>query len=257
MERARELIQPYLAMPGLVGGYVVGSATRPYRDRTSDYDIELVVEDEAYAALPIAERHVFTIDEGPPRRVDHEFYFRPWSEYAGLESSTRDVFHFAYGHAVVLHDPSGRIAEVAARLAAMSDAVRDDRVRVHYAELAFACGRIRKTLGRGADVDVQLLAGEALRALAKLLFVAHGSWVPSLHWASRELALLGVPDALVAEARSALHTPTADGLDALLASVGGWLSDRGETFHQDLDALASWAFCTDAGKRAFDAWSAQ
>ena len=37
MERARELIKPYLEKEGVIGIYVVGSATRPYRDALADY----------------------------------------------------------------------------------------------------------------------------------------------------------------------------------------------------------------------------
>ena len=98
MERARELVQPYLEKEGIIGIYLVGSATRPFRDERSDYDIEVVVEDELYRSLPDEERHVFVIDEGPPRKVDHEFYLWPWSEFEGLIGSTLDLYHYPYQH---------------------------------------------------------------------------------------------------------------------------------------------------------------
>jgi len=53
MERARELIKPYVEMDGVIGIYVVGSATRPYRDELSDYDIEVIVTDDVYESTPI------------------------------------------------------------------------------------------------------------------------------------------------------------------------------------------------------------
>lgn len=40
MERAQELSAPYTNKPGVIGIYLVGSASRPFRDRLSDYDIE-------------------------------------------------------------------------------------------------------------------------------------------------------------------------------------------------------------------------
>ena len=77
MERARELIKPYLKMDGVIGIYVVGSATRPYRDELSDYDIEVIVEDNVYARTPMADRQVFSFKEGAAKVVDYEFYLIP------------------------------------------------------------------------------------------------------------------------------------------------------------------------------------
>src|ERR1051325_10569197 len=91
MQRARELIAPYTRREGVRGIYLVGSAGRPFRDAISGYDFEGAMSDEAYSSTPTAERHVFEIDPGPPRRVDHEFFLRSWSELEALVSSTRDV----------------------------------------------------------------------------------------------------------------------------------------------------------------------
>ena len=79
MERARELSRPYAAREDVIGIYVVGSATRPHRDDLSDYDIEVVLEDAAYARTPDAERQVFAYKGDEPKVVDYEFYLRPWS----------------------------------------------------------------------------------------------------------------------------------------------------------------------------------
>ena len=91
MERARELIKPYMTMDGVIGVYLVGSATRPFRDPLSDYDFEVIVEDDALALVPALQKLVFVIEEGPPRRVDHEFYLRPWTELDRLVRSTLDL----------------------------------------------------------------------------------------------------------------------------------------------------------------------
>jgi len=96
MERARELIQPYLAKPGIIGIYVVGSATRPYSDELSDYDIEIIVEDDVYELTPMVERQVFSFKEGDAKIVDYEFYLIPWSDFVGLTESTLDLFHYPY-----------------------------------------------------------------------------------------------------------------------------------------------------------------
>ncbi len=254
MQRAWELIKPYLDMDELVGIYVVGSSTRPFRDALSDYDIEVVVEDATYDALPDEKRHVFVIDEGPPRRVDREFYLRPWSEFAALLESPLDFYHYPYQHAVILHDPSGRVSDVARRLAELPEAVRAVRLRVHYLEFLFAIGRARKTLERGGDLNLRLLHGEALAALVKLLFLLYGSWPATPHWTQQELALVGVPDAFVARINHAFTAPTSEEFSVLTESVKETLVAHGETFHQDPLALMRWAYLTVEGKQAFHTW---
>lgn len=254
MQRVRELIKPYLDMNGLVGIYVVGSSTRPFRDELSDYDIEIIVDDGVYEALPDEKRHVFVIEEGPPRRVDHEFYLRPWSEYEALLGSPLDLFHYPYQHAVVLHDPSGRVTDVVKGLAELPEAVRAARLRVHYLEYAFALGRARKTAERGGDLNVRLIYGEALAALVKLLFLLYGSWPSTLHWTQQELSVLGVSEGLVARIGETFAHPTKEGLSALTDAVKGELEAHDEAFHKDPQALMRWAFLRKDGKDAFATW---
>jgi hypothetical protein len=255
MERARELIRPWIGREGVIGIYVVGSSTRPHRDALSDYDIEVVVEDAVYEALPDSERHVLVIDEGPPRRVDHEFYLWPWSDFAALVDSRRDLFHSPYRHAAVLHDPEGRIAPVVERLAELPEEVRRERLRVHFLEFLFGAGRSRKTFERRRELDGRLVAAEALVALAKLLFLAKGSWPSTRHWSEAELRLLGVPEEILTGVLEAARDPAPARMRDLADRVKAWLDEAGMTFHHDVEALTRWAYLTPEGKAAFERWS--
>ncbi|MFH1609585.1 MAG: hypothetical protein ABID40_03040 [Candidatus Bipolaricaulota bacterium] len=241
----------------MIGIYLVGSASRPFRDRISDYDIEVAMEDAAYAATQLEERHVFVVEEGPPRRVDHEFYLRPWSELGAMEASTLDLDHYPFQHAAILHDPTGRLADLFRRLAVLPPAVRETRLRVHYLETVFALGRAAKCLERGKDLATRLVLGEGGVALAKLLAVARGSWAPTRHWAAEELRILGVPEDLLTRAGSVLAAPFPDGIKALREGVHATLDELGESFHHDRMALIRWAFLTEEGKQAFRAWGAR
>ena len=118
-------------MDGVIGVYLVGSATRPFRDPLSDYDFEVVMDDKAFAKGPGEKKLVFVLDEGPPRRVDHEFSLRPWTELARLVRSTLDLDHYPFQHARVLHAPTGRLGELVEHLAALPASVRKTRLRVH------------------------------------------------------------------------------------------------------------------------------
>lgn len=257
MERARELAKTYLGRAGVVGISLVGSASRPFRDRISDYDIEVVLDDVAYDQTPFEERHVFAIDEGPPRRVDHEFYLRPWSELVAMERSTLDLDHYPFQHAVVLHDPEARLAVLFPRLAALPAEVRETRLKVHYLETVFALGRAVKCLDRGNDLATRLVLGEGSVALVKLLAVACGSWAPTRHWAAEELRLLGVPEEILAHASGLFTCPSSEGIRGLRNVLHAWLDEQGMAIHHDQMALIRWLFLTPEGKGALRTWGAR
>ena len=262
MERARELIGPYVGREGVIGVYLLGSVTRPYRDELSDYDIEVVVEDAAYERTPDEKRQVFFykdgVEDGGRRIVDYEFYLVPWSHFIGLTESTLDLFHQPYQHAVVLHDPQGRIAPVIERLAELPEDVRSARMTVHYLEFLYRLGRARKTASREDEGDpalnLRLLYGDALVALVKLLFLAVRSWPSTKHWSEQELRLLAIPEDLLVRMRCLDKTPTPEEAKALVEAVRAFLDGSGESFHRDMDGIQRWLFFTTEGKRAFERW---
>ncbi len=255
MNRAEELIEPYVSREGVVGIYLVGSATRPHRDALSDYDIEVIVEDDAYERTPDSERQVFTMKADQPKVVDYEFYLWPWSAFIALKESTQDLFHYPFQHAVVLHDPAQRVEPIVRQLAELPETVRMDRMRVHYLEFRFGLGRARKTRERGGTLNLHLLYGDALSALVKLMFLSRHSWPSTRHWTEQELRLLGVPQELLSKACLLLEDPEGEAVRALVEAVQQWLDQCGETFHRDGESLMNWAFHRTAGKRAFETWA--
>ncbi len=257
MDRARELAQTYVGRPGVVGIYLVGSASRPFRDRISDYDIEVVLDDAAYERAPFEERHVFVIEEGPPQRVDHEFYLRPWSELVAMEGSTLDLDHYPFQYATILDDPHRKLAELFPCLAALPSEVRETRLKVHYLEAVFSLGRAAKCLDRGNDLATRLILGEGGVALTKLLAVACGSWAPTRHWAAEELRLLGVPEEILAQTAGLLAAPSPEGIKGLRDALHAWLDAQDMTLHHDRLALIRWLFLTPEGKGAFRTWGAR
>jgi len=258
VERARELIQPYVEKEGVIGIYLLGSVTRPYRDELSDYDIEVIVEDAVYERTPDEERQVFTFKEGEPRVVDYEFYLIPWSDFVGLTESTHDLFHQPYQHAVILHDPDGRISPIIDRLAELPADVRRERMTVHFLEFLYRLGRARKTARRASGTDptinLRLLYGDARSSLIKLLFLAKGSWAATKHWTEEELRHLGIPEDLLARTARLKEVPAPEDVKDLVEAVRAFLDECGETFHHDMDGIQHWLFFTKEGKRAFERW---
>jgi len=111
-------------MDGVIGIYVVGSATRPYRDELS--------EDDVYERTPMDERQVFSFKDGELKIVDYEFYLIPWTDFVKLTESAHDMFHHSAQHAVILHDPEGRI----------------ERRTIHFLELLYRLGRAQNSQSR-------------------------------------------------------------------------------------------------------------
>ena len=256
MERARELVKPYLDKEGVIGIYVVGSMTRPHSDAFSDYDIEVIVEDDVYARTPDEERQIFAFKEGEPRVVDYEYYLIPWSDFEALTRSRLDLFHYPYQHAVVLHDPQGRIEPIVKQLAELPEDVRQDRMRVRFLEFMYRLGRARKTMHRGdTPLNTALLCGDAVGILVDLLFLAKKSWPSTRHWSEQELRLLEVPEALLeAAAKLGRSDLDVEGMRGLVDQVRSFLDNCGETFHQDTAPVERWLFFHKEGKDAFERW---
>ncbi|MFC2081670.1 nucleotidyltransferase domain-containing protein [Candidatus Bipolaricaulota bacterium] len=262
VERARELIKPYLDREGVIGVYLVGSATRPHRDEQSDLDIEVIVEDDVYERTPDEERQTFVFKEGTaegePKVVDYEFYLIPWSDFVALSESTHDVFHYPYQHAIVLHDPGNRITPVIEEHAHLSEDVRQERMTVHYLDFLYRLGRARKTRARDARrLNLTLLYADAVRALVKLLFLVKASWPATAHWSEQELRLLGVPDALIEGASRLGPDMAPEDVKALVEGVRTFMEANGLTIHKEHDAIQPWLFFTRDGKAAFERWGAR
>ena len=261
MERARELIKPYLGREGVIGIYLVGSATRPHADGLSDLDIEVIVEDDVYERTPDEERQTFVFKEtkeGEPKIVDYEFYLIPWSDFVALGDSTHDLFHYPYQHAVVLHDPANRIAPVIEKHAALSEETRRERMTVHYLDLLYRLGRARKTKQRGGPkLNLTLLYAAAVRSLVKLLFLVRKSWSATPHWSEQELRLLGVPDRLIEGAAKLGPDMAPEDVRALIEGVRAFMEENGVSIHREHDAIQPWLFFTREGKNAFERWGAR
>ena len=199
---------------------------------------------------------MFAIDEGPPRRVDHEFYLRPWSELRAMERSPLDLDHYPFQHPAILHDPQGKLAALFPGLTVLPPEGQKTRLKVHYLEALFALGRAAKCLDRDNDLATRLVLGEGAVALMKLLALACGSWAPTRHWAAEELRLLGVPERILSAAGDLLAAPSSDRITAVRDGLHAWLDARGETFHHDRMGPIRWAFLSGDGKAAFRTWGA-
>ena len=133
-----------------------------------------------------------------------------------------------------MHDPTGRLGELVARLAVLPESVRTTRMKVHYLEFRFGASRAGKCLDRCGTLNANLVLGEAITGLVKLLFLAKRSWPSTRHWSEEELKLLGVGPDLVVAVGDALSSPEKARLQALAKEVDHFLDGQGEKFHKNV-----------------------
>ena len=112
---------------------------------------------------------------------------------------------------------------------------------------------------------MQLLYGEGLIALTKLLFLVMGSWPATRHWSREELVLLGIDVEFIDRISDAFSSSTTEKMMSLVTEVRGWLVERGEllndagseAFQDVYKKLVHWAFLTAEGKTSFTDWGAR
>jgi hypothetical protein len=155
---------------------------------------------------------------------------------------------------VLVHSVDGRLADIIARIAKLAEDDRQARLRVHFYELLWAAEKAGKARKREPLANARLLEVCALDAARKVLFVARERWPAKRDWASQELRLAGVPDALVDLLDQALESP-APAIDGLRRAIAAWLTEGGHTFHQNSFALTNWVQFSADGRVAAERWA--
>lgn len=177
-------LAPYRANPDVLGIVVVGSASRHYRDALSDYDVEIITTDRMFARA--SEQEQFFRVNGDAI----ECALVPESDFSAKKRSTADIDHWPYTSCIVLHDPDGYVINEIEQIVAMPEELRQARIKLHYFEFLFSARKIGRTMQRGDELNVRLVAAQAVITALRLLFVLEGQWPPITHWTAQNLAQL-------------------------------------------------------------------
>ena len=255
VRRARDLVAPHLAEPGTLGAFLYGSSARPWADPTSDMDVQVVVDDERLAAIDPRARHVAE-HHGGIKAADI-WIISPRELDAMIDVPTGDINRRRIATAAVLHDPSGIVARIIARAAEVRDDVRDERMRVHYFELTRLAKRIQVAERRDKQDIVRILTAELVLVASKLLFIERRQWPTPTMWIFDELALAGIPAALVAALEAIVESPTARDVRGVRGELDAYLVAAGAAFVRDPEALWSWLFESPRGREAMDIWGGE
>jgi predicted nucleotidyltransferase len=182
LDRLRELLAYAERETGVLGVFLIGSQSREgFADESSDYDVGVVVRDDALAAFDA---------EWPYRRGDAVEVMS--STLDGLRAHAElgtpsEWARYQYVHAKVLLDKSGELGAVLAEKARLPGA----RTVAAEAIDAFVNSTYRslRNRGRGLERAARLDASESIPSLLTAVFALEGRvrpWNKYLEWELRE-----------------------------------------------------------------------
>ncbi len=190
----QEAIERLRATPEVRGILLVGSRTRGFHEGTSDFDLEVIVEDSAFAALAPADRLALVWDGRPfQSRLLGDVLTESWSHLAEKEQSPLDVDHWPYEAAPIWFDRDGSLAPLVAAIARFPEAIWEERLQLHYVDFWYHTARARRTAERGSALNHALVLHRAVHACLQTLFVLNRRWPPLPHWAEQALARSDLP----------------------------------------------------------------
>jgi hypothetical protein len=244
-----EFVGPWASRPGFIGAYVFGSMAMPYGEPESDIDLGIVVEDDAFREIPMSGRRQIVV-RGGGKDADVWCFSRSQIERTQLE-----VTLHALANARIVVDERLELAPLLDRVSTMSETTREERLRVHYFELAYGTQRLRSASRRGKTAVIRALCAGLVEAAAKLLFVVRGRWPGTTSWVFEELALEGVEPETIELMKRVLEANDPREVRQLRASIDRALLARGVRLVEDPERLIEWNFLTAEGQAAQARWA--
>jgi len=224
--------------PDVLGVVLVGSKARGHQDELSDDDLEVLLTDEAFSAIPPAECHALLIEgEGATRRIIYDAQLASRSGLEAKADSPFDLDHWPYERAPVLFDRDGRTQQAVAAAARMAPDFRRRRLAHGTIDAWVAGHRARKTLKRKFNAAATALVGRGVRGLSRIVFALESRWVPLDHWLERELATLDDDSQVTGLMLTALRESSPDPIIEALEKLEDRLFDEGVPRPADRNAL--------------------
>jgi hypothetical protein len=187
-------IEQWKSRPEVLGVIHVGSRSRGHGDERSDDDLEVVLTDEAHAALSPGEcSEILAEGTGPTRRIIWDAEYLPLSDLEGKRDSPHDLDHWPYELSPVVFERDPRVSAAVAAAGIMTPGFRRARLRHAAIDTRTSISRAVRTRERGAGIAARVLVHRAGRALVRVLFALEHRWVPLDHWLEPELRTLADP----------------------------------------------------------------
>jgi len=219
-------LDQWMQQPDVLGVLLVGSKSRGHADDLSDDDLEILLNDTAFARLTPVECSELLIEgEGNNRRLVYDVQYTTLTDLERKQNSPHDLDRWPYERAHVLFDRNGDVAQAVAAAGQMPLGFRQARLLHATIDAWIAPRRASKTLQRGFEAAAHQIVARGAKALARVLFALEGRWVPLDHWLEPELHTLHDPtharEQLVAALRTGDPAPLETALNQLEDRLAG------------------------------------
>jgi predicted nucleotidyltransferase len=203
-ELITKLLNQYIVDEEVLGIILIGSLGKGYQDEHSDIDLEVVV----------TENHYNKFEKNAQRLIHTEEYdivFTTIDKLQQVKESQKDVEHWRYKDCPILHDKTGKLAEILKEITRYNDDSRTERLKRYYLGYwentlhSIGCLRHKNIL------SARIYTAIAIQELIQLLFNLNYLLGPKLQWAFKELPLLQkMPINFETQIESILVKPDAD-----------------------------------------------
>lgn len=220
-----------------IGIVLVGSYSMPYRDKESDYDFEIIVNDSEY----------YSIEENGDLLIKHEstvrpieYLFRSRSEFLNKINASNDIEHWPYQGGCIIYDENCFMRDTIAQIMSIDKKNFQNRAKIHYFEFLFFLKRLKRICQIENAYNYGISFNCAYISIIRLLFVIEGEWPPAMHWAYQNVCLLGdkakeIVDLLLQVERRFSE----DKIDAIISKVDKYLFERNFSFQIDKNSLTA------------------
>jgi predicted nucleotidyltransferase len=182
-ELMKKLLNQYIVDESVLGVILIGSFGKGYQDEHSDIDLEVIVTENRYNEFEKnAQRIIHT--------EDYDIGFTTIDKLQRIKESEKDVEHWRYKDCPILHDKTGKLAEILKEITRYDEDSRMERLKRYYLgyweNTLYSMGCLR----RKNILSARIYAAIAIQELIWLLFNLNYRWAPKLQWAFKELPLL-------------------------------------------------------------------
>lgn len=171
-----------------LGIVLTGSYSMPYRDEKSDYDFEVVIDNDLFTKLGKEGMFCkkYDVSDAPV-----EYLFIGKDNFEKKKYSYKDIDHWPYQHGIIVFDRDHYMQNTVREITEIRDADTLNRVKIHYFEFLFFIKRLERIKPEKSFCNRNLVLNQAMWSLIKIFFLLEKKWPPISHWAWENLELLG------------------------------------------------------------------
>lgn len=176
-------LEKYYSEDNVFGVILVGSSSHYYKDSNSDYDIEIIVNNEYYKQ--IKNKKLIIRDH----ETKLEVLFLSYFNFESKINSGLDINHWPYVKGRILYDKNGSISDAIKKISRMGNDL-SHRIKLTYFEFIMLNSKIRRILDTGEELNLRLTSSQLAIVASKMFFLIQKQWPPIIYWTAQNFQYL-------------------------------------------------------------------